>query len=1046
VSINGNTTFDINLPVVKVSGIVTAPDGNSLPNATVQLDANRWDPNGSYANGSGSTTTNVAGYYEILGFASAGGGSASLTVRPPAGVSAATMSESGIVLTGDLTRNIALAAPTFLTGTVRGYGGAPVANVGVTVYTPNWQQIVNTTTDANGQYSVALGSGTVILQVQPGWPPSGTTTPTNFSATRSNVSINGNTTFDINLPVVKVSGAVTDSNGAPVPGVSLQLDANRWDPNGSYANGSGSTTTNAQGYYEILGFASAGGGSASLTVRPPASSGFTVAALSGLSLTGDLTQRIILQHPDLSAPQIVAGPLVVHLSDTSVSISWTTNEPATSRVDYGLGGLTTTINDNALTTNHTVTLLNLTPVSTYTFRVGSVDSSGNGPTFSAPGTFNTQAAPGDVTPPVFTDGPTVVFVDQTTAIVQWTTDEPSTSVLDYGLTNTLGNNVSGPAGTFVQTHSITLTGLSSETTYFARATSADPDDNHTSSSLFSFTTLAVPDTTPPVITGPFVVSKTDTQITLTWTTNEPATSGVSYNDGTHFNVVSDSALTKTHQITLSGLTAQTTYGITVSSTDTVGNGPTLSAPGNVTTNATPDTTPPVISNLQVTGITTSSAVISWTTDEAASSSVSYGTVAGAPDNSKADVNGVTTHSLTLTGLLDGTRYYLTVSSADASGNTAASGETDFKTVSAFIDMPPTAPGPITAPVGPTRADPFSISWGASTDDVGLTGYDVLRDGQSVASVAPDTTSFTESGLPEGTYTYQILATDTAGHTVLSGTAMVIVDRTAPTIAVLPTLTVDAIGLGATVGYNVSATDNVDAHVVVSCSPASGTAFPVGTTTVKCTASDTAGNRGTASFDVTVRDVTPPLLRLPADRTIEATSASGAAVSFEATAQDVVDGAVPVTCSRASGTEFPLGPTTVSCTAEDATHNVATGTFVVTVVDTTPPVLSAVTPSVAQLWPPNHQLVRVNFTPTVSDAVGAVCSISQAVSSEPDNGTGDGDTANDTKIVGALRVDLRAERDPKGGGRTYTITVRCADAAGNAASKSASVFVPKSQGK
>jgi hypothetical protein len=68
------------------------------------------------------------------------------------------------------------------------------------------------------------------------------------------------------------------------------------------------------------------------------------------------------------------------------------------------------------------------------------------------------------------------------------------------------------------------------------------------------------------------------------------------------------------------------------------------------------------------------------------------------------------------------------------------------------------------------------------------------------------------------------------------------------------------------------------------------------------------------------------------------------------------------------------------------------------------------------------------------------------SNEPDNGLGDGDTANDWVITGPMTVQLRAERAGNGTGRVYTITVRCTDAAGNSSERTVTVSVPKSQGK
>ena len=78
------------------------------------------------------------------------------------------------------------------------------------------------------------------------------------------------------------------------------------------------------------------------------------------------------------------------------------------------------------------------------------------------------------------------------------------------------------------------------------------------------------------------------------------------------------------------------------------------------------------------------------------------------------------------------------------------------------------------------------------------------------------------------------------------------------------------------------------------------------------------------------DATAPVLTLPADLTADATSASGAPVSFTATATDDVDGAVAATCDPVSGSTFAVGTTTVTCSAKDAAGNAAQGTFTVTV--------------------------------------------------------------------------------------------------------------------
>ena len=74
----------------------------------------------------------------------------------------------------------------------------------------------------------------------------------------------------------------------------------------------------------------------------------------------------------------------------------------------------------------------------------------------------------------------------------------------------------------------------------------------------------------------------------------------------------------------------------------------------------------------------------------------------------------------------------------------------------------------------------------------------------------------------------------------------------------------------------------------------------------------------------------PVLTVPDDIVLEATSSAGAVANFSASAIHYIDGTVPVTFSQDPGTVFPLGTTTVTCTATDQAGRTATGTFTVTV--------------------------------------------------------------------------------------------------------------------
>src|SRR6185437_1278294 len=144
------------------------------------------------------------------------------------------------------------------------------------------------------------------------------------------------------------------------------------------------------------------------------------------------------------------------------------------------------------------------------------------------------------------------------------------------------------------------------------------------------------------------------------------------------------------------------------------------------------------------------------------------------------------------------------------------------------------------------------------------------------------------------------------------------DTTAPVVTVPANATIEATSAaGAIYTFAASATDVLDGPIAATCTPASGSTFAFGPTTVTCTATDAHGNHATASFTVTVSDTTRPVVTVPANATVEATSAAGAVYTFAATATDVLDGAIAPTCTPASGATFPFGPTTVSCTATDA---------------------------------------------------------------------------------------------------------------------------------
>jgi len=221
-------------------------------------------------------------------------------------------------------------------------------------------------------------------------------------------------------------------------------------------------------------------------------------------------------------------------------------------------------------------------------------------------------------------------------------------------------------------------------------------------------------------------------------------------------------------------------------------------------------------------------------------------------------------------------------------------------------------------------------------------------------------------------------------------------------------------------------------------------FPVGTTKVKAIALN-GGGVDSCNFTVTVKDTTKPVITCPGLITVfNDPGVCGANVNFAPTATDNCT-SVLVTTQPTSGSFFPVGVSNVTATATDAAGNISTCTFMVRVIDHEPPVISDLMAVPDTLWPPNHKMKDVAVNYTDKDNCGIVnCEIS-VKSNEPDNGTGDGNTTNDWKIIDEHHVQLRSERSGNGNGRIYTITVTCTDQYGNSSTSTTTVTVPHDNG-
>ena len=231
----------------------------------------------------------------------------------------------------------------------------------------------------------------------------------------------------------------------------------------------------------------------------------------------------------------------------------------------------------------------------------------------------------------------------------------------------------------------------------------------------------------------------------------------------------------------------------------------------------------------------------------------------------------------------------------------------------------------------TTIGPVPDTWTAS-------GLGCPSPAPTISANGPSIVSLTMPTTPGNGYLYSLIWSR-AGTTGLTGTTAMtfqvdVVANTPPVLALPGFAQAEATSPGgAAVSWSATATDAEDSPPPTpTCVPASGSTFPIGSTLVECSVTDSGGLSDSGSFLVSVGDSTAPdLVGMPANQQLTTTDPDGTTLSYTApTATDIADPNPSVDCVPASGSPIPVGTTTVTCVARDASGNETTASFTVAV--------------------------------------------------------------------------------------------------------------------
>ena len=457
-----------------------------------------------------------------------------------------------------------------------------------------------------------------------------------------------------------------------------------------------------------------------------------IASLTNLADLAGIRRRDL--NTNTAAPVIVGGPFATP-ADTFAVITWRTDKLSTGKVDYGIApnALTVSVKDTTFVIDHLLVLPGLSKDTKYYYRVSSSDGDAQ-TTMSETRSTTTVTRPDNI-PPYLIVAPQVLAVSRHGAIVGWTTDEKSTSAVEYGPTTALGQFKSSDA--LVYRSVVALTGLTQNTTHYAVISSTDQSSNVTVfPDTLTFKTLTASDTTPPhLVQRPVVRGLTPNSAIIQWRTSEPSNSRVFYRTAGTTDTLqatnTSEILSFDHNVTLTGLIADTVYPFVVRSTDADGNTGS-SRVDAFRTPSTQDSRPPVfIRGPEILYSSDRVVAIGWVTDELTDGFVYY---KGGEDSTfipRGSGRQGQRHLVIIGGLDPGTQYTFAVTATDPSGNTSVFPQGTV--VSKLVQLAARATG-VVAPQAftiVTATSGLTTTTNATSDDAAP----VITDGPTVLSVS-----------------------------------------------------------------------------------------------------------------------------------------------------------------------------------------------------------------------------------------------------------------------------------------------------------------------